>query len=110
MMFNKGATNATMATPGIANQVAAQSAPMADPWNNMRSTTPQLSIDPAKRDQMFQGMMGHDGTAAAAGTVFAGTVRRRRKPAGACAIYRLASRKGLNHGLRHHEHVRTSGT
>jgi hypothetical protein len=57
MMFNKGATNATMATPGIANQVAAQSAPMADPWNNMRSTTPQLSIDPAKRDQMFQGMM-----------------------------------------------------
>ena len=57
MMFNKGATNATMATPGIANKMAAQSAPMADPWNNMRSTTPQLSIDPAKRDQMFQGMM-----------------------------------------------------
>ena len=57
MMFNKGAANATMATPGIANKMAAQSAPMADPWNNMRSTTPQFGIDPAKRDKMFQGMM-----------------------------------------------------
>lgn len=61
MMFNKGATNATMATPGVANQMAAQSAPMADPWNNMRqATTPPLSIDPAKRDQMFQSMMGQE--------------------------------------------------
>lgn len=58
MMFNKGATNATMATPGVANQMAAQSAPMADPWSNMRqATTPPLGIDPAKRDKMFQGMM-----------------------------------------------------
>ena len=57
MMFNKGATNATMATPGVANQMAAQSAPMADPWNNMREAmTPPMGDDP-KRNQMFQGMM-----------------------------------------------------
>lgn len=60
MMFNKGATNATMAAPAVANQMAAQSSPMADPWDNMRSTTPPLSIYPAKRDQMFQSMMGQE--------------------------------------------------
>jgi hypothetical protein len=57
MMFNKGATNSTMAAPAVANQLSANASPMADPWQNMRDVSQGFSIDPAKRDQMFQGMM-----------------------------------------------------
>lgn len=71
-MFNKGANATTMEPTPTGKPTTAPMSPFGgmrqalrdpslgtqtDPWNGLRSTSPGLSIDAQKRDEMFKGMM-----------------------------------------------------